>query len=85
MGRTSKPLKVLVTRPEMLDWSEVDEQLIRKGHSVQFVPDMQYDLILGPECGIMQEKHRPFLKHHIDRARAQKYPKSAPMKDENDD
>lgn len=75
MGKTSKPLTIWVTTEELFDWLEV-RALAAQGHSLTVIPGkgMPFDLILGPECGIMEEQHRPFLKHHIDRARARKYP-----------
>jgi hypothetical protein len=81
MGRTSKPLKIVVTRPEMAEWPELRE-LAAKGHIIA-TEDRDVDLIIGPECGIMDEQHRPFLHHAIDRARALRYPKTGPKAKES--
>ena len=79
MGKTQKPLSILVTDPVMLEWKEIKE-LKSKLHevcgdgSVRWDP-REFDLVLGPNCWMMDEAHRSYLKVAVEAARKKRYPK----------
>ena len=76
MGKTSKPLRILVTRAEMLAWPEV-VKMVEQQHQVSgpVYPGEPFDVILGPECWRMTEQHRPFWQVMVDSVRKWRYPK----------
>ena len=78
MGKTQKPLSILVTVRSMLDWPEIEE-LRLKGHTVGYLGNVfteeNWDLILGPNCWMMDEQHRLYLKVAVEAARKKRYPK----------
>ena len=79
MGRTPKPLRIIVRLP-LQDWSEI-QALKEQGHEVVLQLDDPYrsewvaDLILGPTCWFMDDAHRKYLDLAIKSARARRYPK----------
>ena len=77
MGKSPKPLKILVTDPYMGEWKEIDA-LAQQGHTIDAYPGDtnldQYDLVLGPRCWRMDDDLRPFLDLAIKEARARAYP-----------
>ncbi len=88
MGRTPKPLKILVIglpyNVLKFEWEELND-LVAQGHEVHnadsYVFDedraqhSDYDLVLGPTCWLMDEQHRKYLDLAIKTARARRYPK----------
>ena len=76
MGRTPKPLKILVANYAMTLWPEI-AALRNKGHLVQIPPVDEFesfDLILGPNCWRMEAELLPYLDLAIKGARGVKYP-----------
>ena len=70
MGKTPKPLKILLVGAESLF-----EALQTKGHTVDFLPSLaEYDLILGPTCARFLPGMEKFLDALIKGARKAKYP-----------
>lgn len=68
MGRTSRPVKVLVS-PEMLEWDEV-KALKDQGHEIESGAMGDWDLVLGPNCWNMDDSlRRYFLTDAIPAAR----------------
>ena len=47
MGKSSKPLTILCTSPELLPYLQ---GLIEKGHTVDVVDGPPYDRVVGPNC-----------------------------------
>ena len=83
MGKSPKPLKILITDPELGRWGELTA-LVKQGHTIDLFPgdtnrdeyDLPvYDLILGPNCWRMDNTLRSFLDLAIKEARARAYPK----------
>ena len=76
MGKSPKPLKILV-HPPMLDWPDI-VALADQGHEIDTHPGTrslhEWDIILGPNCWRMDDKLRPFLTLAIKEARARAYP-----------
>ena len=78
MGRSPKPLKILVAS-KLFDWQEV-QALRDQGHTLDSfeaptLPLSDYDLILGPRSWMMDESHRGYLGVAIKAARAKRYGK----------
>ena len=69
MGRTSKPVKILV-HPDLMAWEEITA-LREQGHEIGTI-DMwddvksldDFDLILGPQAWNMDDSLRPYLLSH---------------------
>lgn len=79
MGKTPKPLTILVT-PPLDQWEEV-AALQAQGHSIHVWGDQttgfeyaDHDLILGPTCWRMDAQHRKYLDLAITEARRARYP-----------
>lgn len=72
MGKTPKPLDILLTDPSLLP---LLQPYIDKGHSVVVQDCTRYDLILGPNCWRMDERLGKYLELAIKEARKEKYPK----------
>lgn len=87
MGRTSKPLTILVA-DELVN-SEPVQELIAKGHdittfshlcgqwdsdSIDPLDPNTCDLIIGPQCQLMTVEHLPYLDEAVKRVRKAKYP-----------
>ena len=82
MGRTPKPLSILAIG---LDWPEL-ESLRAQGHVVSYSPrdvhpaeqaigpPANYDIVIGPNCWLMDEQHRKYLDLAIAEARRRRYP-----------
>ena len=87
MGRTSKPLRILVTDNQLLLWEEI-AKLATQGHVVQGlftegeVSSAEWDLVLGPTCHMMTEAERPWLKDAVAAARKRRY--GVPLTQEED-
>ena len=83
MGKTSRPLTIFLTDPEMLQWPEV-QALVLQQHRVVTWTDVQQehdslsvgdiDVVLGPNCWRMDERLRRYFKTALDAARRVKYP-----------
>lgn len=75
MGRTPRPLRIVVTAHELTLWPELRE-LEAQGHDFMTVLiDDTADLVIGPKCWLMDEQHRRYLPDAIKAARAKRYPK----------
>lgn len=77
MGKSQKPLDIYVCGgPKGLEhWIEF-QKLVEQGHNVIINDDVaEYDLILGPTCWLMDEKHRKYLPLALAEARKKRYPK----------
>ena len=78
MGKTSKPLSILLTTNRMWDWPGIRE-LSDKGHTVVTLTNVvsaeEWDLVLGPNCWLMDEAHKPYLKQAVEAARKRRYPR----------
>lgn len=80
MGKTPKPLTILVLSHEMVEWEEI-KVLQEKGHTVGTLLDVKLghtafenpDLVLGPTCWRMTPQHRKYLLLAIAVARKQRY------------
>jgi hypothetical protein len=82
MGKSPKPL-VILALGGVEDWPEW-EPLRAQGHQVIVAYDVErlahyklsdLDLIVGPMCWHLTDKHKKYLPDAIKAARAQKYPK----------
>jgi hypothetical protein len=80
MGRTTKPLTLLVTDPEMLQWEGIIK-LISQKHTVMTlnqwgdtVDRPEVDGVLGPDAWYIDKQHAPYFKNAIEAFRAKKYP-----------
>ena len=76
MGKTPKPLKILVTDLDMIDWDEI-QKLKDQNHIVHTSEEYElseYDLVIGPNCWRMDDALYPFLDLAIKEARARAYP-----------
>lgn len=77
MGKTPKPLFIVITDPNVYRWAEI-EALMLQGHEIRPVTDFvdctKADLILGPTCWLMDEQHRNYLDLAITEARRRRYP-----------
>ena len=80
MGRTPKPLRILIL-DKLAEWNEFTT-LIEQGHTIhiqRYVPSatpwVDYDIILGKNCWMMDESHRKYLNLAIAEARRRRYPK----------
>ena len=71
MGKTSKPLSILVEHS--LGKTKEIEDLKEKGHNIVTVQEHQYDLVLGPHCWRMTHELLPYLETAIKRARVERY------------
>jgi hypothetical protein len=49
MGKTAKPVTILVMDRALLESTEV-QALRTKGHTVAYCEDNIYDVIIGPQC-----------------------------------
>lgn len=70
IGKTSKPLKigVLVT---LREWEEI-KRLEEQGHTIVFIDDPELttcDVILGPQCHVMDVVYRKYFQEAIDETR----------------
>jgi hypothetical protein len=96
MGKTSKPLTIVVTDQALLDWPEM-QAYQAQGHTIGTISGLvqtlgeswngacevvPVDLYLGPTAHRMSESERKWLKLAIAEARKRKYPKAHP--DEED-
>ena len=77
MGKTPKPLRIVVTDPAMMEWDEI-KVLQGQGHTIQYMIQLASDpdigLVLGPNVWRMNNELRPFLDLAIEEARARAYP-----------
>lgn len=81
MGKTSKPLRLLV-HPEIAALPEFEE-LRAKGHTVLVMDDVwaeslrltDFDAILGPTTWRMTPAHIKYLPLAVEEARKARYPK----------
>ena len=83
MGKTPKPLNILVIGDILERWDEFKE-LASQGHQVAYWSGYNMlttyfefgpDLILGERCWFMDEQHRKYLDLAITEARRRRYPK----------
>lgn len=75
MGKTSRPLKMLVSQ-ELLDAApEHFEKLRAQGHTIDTLP-AGYDLIAGEECWYMPMSLWKYWDVSIKAARKRRYPKA---------
>ena len=74
MGKSPKPLRIIITDAFMLEWHEVIA-LRDQGHIIMLTSDPDTtDIVLGPNCWRMDDTLRPFLDLAIKEARARAYP-----------
>ena len=71
MGKTSKPLHIIVTDKAMEVWPEV-LKLGQQGHHVHYFEGERLDLIIGPNAWQMDEELRKYLPLAVKAARARK-------------
>ena len=75
MGKTSKPITILVLDSDLYQSPEVQE-LIAKGHEVIYDTAPKFDLILGRKAWYLDKQHLKYLeKVAIPAARERVYPK----------
>ena len=79
MGKTTKPLKILVDEA-LFECPEVQE-LIARGHSIEWFAPGEIDLILGPIMWRMNSQLIPWLSLAVKEAQHKKYSKSDPTPD----
>ena len=72
MGKASKLLTIVVTEPEMAHWSEV-QKLEAQGHTVLQMGMPHVDVIIGPNCWMMDEALKKYLPLAMRAARERKY------------
>ena len=81
MGKTTKPLTIIITDPAIGKWGEWDA-LKTKGHRVGVLQDLKsgscqvdkVDLWVGPGCWCLDGQHRKYLPLAIAAARKAKFP-----------
>ena len=81
MGKSQKPLTILVHTPDIWEWKEMQD-LAAQGHVVATPYDLrlgnvtweELDLILDPRAWRMDEQHRKYLALAIAQARKLRYP-----------
>jgi hypothetical protein len=68
MGKSQTPLTIAVTDAAMLEWPEI-QKLQSQGHTIflggphgDLLDQNNVDGVLGPNCWMMDETLRPFLK-----------------------
>ena len=77
MARKIKPLTIAITHPDLLNTLEV-QNLIDKGHQVEYVDMSRFDVVCGPFCWRLiptMGKLQTYLTLMIAGVRAVKYPK----------
>ena len=84
IGKTPKPLRILVTDPTIMRWKEIDalqqqEHYVAGLDSESLGSTIGWDLVIGPNCWRMDEHLRPFLDLAIKEARARVYAKHATL------
>ena len=78
MGRTPKPLRILV-HPSLMPWPEMDA-LKEQGHEVVVGGGeltsfwVGFDPIFAPTAWLMTENHKKYLDVALKEARKRKYP-----------
>lgn len=73
MGKAPKLLTIGVTDPGMLVWPEF-KKLAEQGHTVIPVPSL-YDMILGPNCWMMDMALQKYILLAVRAGRERKYKK----------
>ena len=73
MGKSQKPLHIVVAH-DLWDWEEI-KALESQGHRISSLVEDEPDVILGPQCWMMDEEHRQYLDLAIAEARKVRYPK----------
>ena len=81
MGKSSKPLTILVTNTDLLPYLQ---PLIEKGHTVEVIDGPPYDRVLGPNCfkltpDMLDNLPKNTLETLIKGARLEKYGGSKPI------
>ena len=85
MGKTPKPLKILLLDPEMCEWEEF-KALVAQGHTIKVAIASagtigsvagygDFDVILGPRAWYFTKGSRDFFQVMIDSVRARVYPR----------
>ena len=74
MGKTSKPLNLLID-PSLAATQQVAD-LVAKGHSISLMNSgtAEYDLILGPNCWRMLPELLDYMDEAVKGARDVRYP-----------
>lgn len=74
MGRTSKPLNILVVHPELWAAGEhVFLELKEKGHQVSFLDLSDWDLVMGLQTWRMSEPMLDYIPAVLKEVRKVKY------------
>jgi len=81
MAKTSKLLTIVVS-DDLADWSEI-AKLEEQGHTIVWLAVA--DLVIGPQCWLMTDRHRKYLSLAIKAARLRKYPPKKGAKSADDD
>lgn len=77
MGKSSKPLRILLLNPEWVEWEEI-KALQAQGHTIGMGgPEWiaSWDLILGSQCWHFRDEMRPYLQMALEGAKRIRYPK----------
>ena len=72
MGKASKLLTIGVTDEKMLAWPEV-VKLVEQGHTVCYLNHVTEDVVLGPNCWMMDAELKKYMPLAIRAARERKY------------
>lgn len=95
MGRTPKPLVILVTDASMMEWQgivalkEQQHNIFPLGPWADLPVEERLrlggpDLIMGPEAWYMDKQHAPYFDAAIKAARARRYPPKPGKKKEDE-
>ena len=82
MGKSTKPLSILIVDRTLMNSEAVKTELIDKGHDVQYLnlEGFEYDVIIGPVCWRIIPtlgKLSSYLKLMLAGVRAIRYPKES--------
>ena len=74
MGRTSKPLVILLTDPAMLQWTKFQE-LAAQGHQISSPSIVQEaNIVMGPTAHYLIPEMEKYADGALKAARERKYP-----------
>ena len=85
MGKSSKPLTIVVTDPTMMSWPEI-EQRVAQGFTIVTMetyikswgmPEgpLKVDVFMGPDCWRMEARTQKYFETAVTESRKLRYPK----------
>jgi hypothetical protein len=73
MGRTPKPLLILLTDPSMLQWTKFQE-LAAQGHQIMTPDEVKgADIVFGPTAHYLVPEMEKYVDEALKAARGRKY------------